>query len=204
MSKLYCDWLQTSIYDILEALTGENNSDMLPAASWKWSSTERQQFLALHLEQVIFRLVSHVQLWDIGRLYLQKQQRHALCGILKMIVNRASTLFTFTCGVSYVPIGWGHPFIRYWQSLLGKTTGTWSLLHAENEHQRSVNSFRTWIFRNQGIAWNFACITVLLIAKLGKNTIYRRWNINTKLIDIANCSIRKSTLMVTVSVILIR
>ena len=64
--------------------------------------------------------------------------------------------------------------MRYSQPLLGKTTVTYSLQHPENELQQSVNSFRTCIFHNQGIAQIFACITVLLTALLGKNTIYRR------------------------------
>jgi len=64
--------------------------------------------------------------------------------------------------------------MRYWQPLLAKTTATCSLRHPEKERQRSVNSFRTCIFRNHGIARNFACITILLTALLGKNTIYRR------------------------------
>jgi hypothetical protein len=94
--------------------------------------------------------------------------------------------------------------MRYWQPLLAKTTAKCSLQQPENERQRSINSFRTCIFRNQGIAWIFACITVLLTALLGKNTIYGRWNTDTKLIDIANCSTSKSSLLVAENSILIR
>jgi len=83
-------------------------------------------------------------------------------------------MFSFASGVSYVPIGCGYPVMRYWQPLLEKTTATCSLRHPENERQRSVNSLRTCIFRNEGIAWIFTCITVLLTALLGKNTIYGR------------------------------
>jgi len=50
----------------------------------------------------------------------------------------------------------------------------------------------------------FACITVLLTALLGKNTIYWRWNTDTKLLDIANCSTSKSILLVGENAILIR
>jgi len=42
--------------------------------------------------------------------------------------------------------------MRYWQPLLAKTTATCSLRHPENERQMSVNSLKTCIFRNQGIA----------------------------------------------------
>jgi allantoicase len=104
----------------------------------------------------------------------QKHQQHAPCGILKMSVNGASTIFSFASGVCYIPIGVSHPFTRYWQPLLAKTTVTGSLRHPENERQQRVNSYRTCIFRDEGIARNFACITVILTALLDKNTIYRR------------------------------
>ena len=152
----------------------------------------------------MFRLVSDIHLWDIGSLHWQKHQRHAPCGILKMSVNGASTIFSFASWVSYVPTGCSHPFMRYWQPLRGKATAKCSLQHPENEGQRSVNSCRTCILRNQGIARIFACITVLLTAFLCKNTIYWRWNTDTKLIVIANCSTSKSSLMVAENFILIR
>jgi len=83
-------------------------------------------------------------------------------------------IFSFASGVSYVPIGCRYPFMIYWQPVLAKTTATCSLRNTENERQPSVNSFRTCIFRDQGIAQIFACIPVLFTASLGKNTIYRR------------------------------
>jgi len=89
-----------------------------------------------------------------------------------MSIHGASTIFSFASEVSYIPIGCGYPFMKYWQLLLAKTTATCALRHPENEHQRSANSFKTCIFRNQGIAQIVACITVLLTALLGKNTIY--------------------------------
>jgi hypothetical protein len=121
-----------------------------------------------------------------------------------MSVNRASTIFSFPSWVSYSSIGCRHQFMRYWQHLLAKTTVKCSLWHPEIERQRSVNCFRTCIFCSQGITWIFACITVLLTTLLGKNTIYRRWNTDTKLIDIANCSTSKSSLMIAENAILIR
>jgi len=94
--------------------------------------------------------------------------------------------------------------MRFWQPLLAKATAKCSLQHPENERQRSVNSFRICILRIRGIARIFACITVLLTAFLGKNSIYWRWNTDTKLIDIANWSTSKSSLMVAENFILIR
>jgi len=190
--------------DVLADFIGKRDSNTVTAPFLAWASTERQRFLALHLGYVMFRLVADIELSNIGILYWQKQQRHAPCGILKMSVNGASTIFSFASWVSYVPIGCRHPFMRYWQLLLAKTTATCSLRHPEYERQRSINSYRTCIFRNQGIAWIFACITVLLTALLCKNTIYRSWNTDNKLIDIANCSTSKSTLLVAENAILIK
>jgi hypothetical protein len=121
-----------------------------------------------------------------------------------MGVNGAATIYRFASWVSYVPIGFRHPFMRCWQASVAKTTATCSLKHPENECQQSVNNFRTCIFCNQGIAQIFVCVTVLLTVLVGKNTIYRRWNADTKSIDIANCSTSRSTLLVAENAILIR
>jgi hypothetical protein len=94
--------------------------------------------------------------------------------------------------------------MKYLQPLLVKTTVTCSLQHPENERQRRVNSIRTCQFPNRGITRIFVCNTVLFTTLVGKNTIYRRWNTNPKLISIAICSTCKSTLLVAENRILIR
>jgi hypothetical protein len=139
----------------------------------------------------------------IGSLYWQKRYQHSHRPILSMSVIGVSMICSFESWVSYVPIGCRHPFMQHWQPLLAKTTAKCSVRHPENERQQSVYSFRTSIFRNQGIVGIFACITVLLTTLLGKNTIHWRWNTDTKLIDIANCSTSKSSLMVAENAILI-
>jgi len=48
----------------------------------------------------MFRLVVDIHLSDIGSLYWQKQQRHAPCGIVKMSINRVSTVL----GLAYFVI----------------------------------------------------------------------------------------------------
>ena len=83
-------------------------------------------------------------------------------------------IFKFAFWIIHVPIGCRHPFNRYWQPLLGKTTATCSLSHPENERQRSVNSFSCSIVGIQGIARIFVFIMELLTTLLGKNTIYQR------------------------------
>jgi len=90
-----------------------------------------------------------------------------------MSVNGASTIFSFASWLIYVPIGCIHPFIKYWQPLLAKTTAQCSLPHPENERQLSINSFSCCIFGNQVIALIFAFITELLTAIMGKYTIYQ-------------------------------
>ena len=122
----------------------------------------------------MFRLVEDSHLSDIGCVYWEKLQRHVRCRILTMIVNRASMIVSFASWVIYAPIGCRHPFIKYWQPLLAKTTATCSLRHPENERQRSVNSSSCCIFGNQGIALIIAFIPELLITAKGKNMIYQR------------------------------
>ena len=57
-----------------------------------------------------------------------------------MSVNGSSTIFTFASSLIHLPIGCRHPFIKYWQPLLAKTTATCSLPHPENERQPSFNN----------------------------------------------------------------
>jgi len=104
----------------------------------------------------------------IGGMYRQNRQQHGHHPSLRMSVNRVSTSFHFASWVIFYLIGCRHPFMRYWQPLLAKTTATCSRPHPENERQRSVNRFRSCIFGNQDIAWIFAVITQLLTAILGK------------------------------------
>jgi len=122
----------------------------------------------------MFQLVLDIHLSDIDSLYWEKLQRHAPCRIMRMNVNGASTFFSFESWVIYFPIGCRHPFIKYWQPLLAKTTETCSLPHPENQRQRNVNSFSCCIFGNQGIALISAFITELLTAVIDKNSIYQR------------------------------
>jgi len=152
----------------------------------------------------MFRLVVDIHLTDIACLYCKKLQRHALCRILKMSIHRESTIVTFESWVIYFPIGCSHPFIQYWQPLLAQTTATCSLLHPENEHQRRVNSFSCCMFCNRGIALISAFIPELLTAVIDKNTIYRRYNTDSKLIDIASSTACKSISLVVENAILIR
>jgi len=122
----------------------------------------------------MFPLVVDIHSTDIGCLYWEKLQRHARCRILTMSVNGASTMYSLESWVIYFPNGCRHPFIKYWQPLLAKTTPTWSLPQPENECQQSVNSFRCRIIGNQRIALISVVITELLTAMIDKNTIYQR------------------------------
>jgi len=85
--------------------------------------------------------------------FVEERQRHAPCRILRMRVNGASMIFSFASWVIYVPIGCRHPFVRYWQPLLPKTTVTCSLPHPENQRQRSVNNAKPCILGNLCSDW---------------------------------------------------
>jgi len=83
---------------------------------------------------------------DIGSLNWEKLQQHVPGLILKMNINGGSRTFRFAFWVIYVPIGCRHPYTRYWQPLLGKTTVTCYMPHPENERQRSINNSQLRIF----------------------------------------------------------
>jgi len=119
----------------------------------------------------MFRLVADIHLPYIGSLYWEKLHRHAPCRILRMSVNGASTIVSFTSWAIYIPIGWRHPFIRYWQPLLGKTTATCSQPHHENERQRSINDFQLHILGNLCSNWLQTSIYEILAAFTGKTTV---------------------------------
>ena len=152
----------------------------------------------------MFRLVADIHLWDIGSLSWEELLRHAPCRIVRMSVNGASTISSFACWLIYVPIGCRHSFIEYWELLQAKTTAKCSLPHPENERQRSINSFSCSIFGNQVIVLIFVFITELLTTIIGKNTIYQRYNTDSKLIYIASCKTYKNIILVVENAILIR
>jgi len=140
----------------------------------------------------------------IGSFYRQKRQQHGHRPILRISINRVSTIFSFESCVMYVPIGCRHPFMRHWQPLKAKTTATCSLLHPENERQRRMNSFRSFIFRNHGITWIFAHITESLTTLIGRDKLYQRWKTDSQSIEIANCKTSEDVLLVVDNLILIR
>ena len=161
-------WSLLGITNALAAFIGKRDRNMVTAPFWKWASMEGQQCLALHLGWSMFWLVADIRSSDKGCLYWEKLQRHARCRILRMSVNGASTIFSLASWVIYVPIGCRHPFIKYWQPLLPKTTATCSLPHPEIQRQRRVNRFRCCIFGIQGIVLIFAFITEVLTTLIGK------------------------------------
>ena len=167
-------WSLSGITDVLAAVIGKRDSNMLIAPFRELASTEHQWLLASHLGECMFRLVPDIHFCDIGSLYWESLQRHAPCRIVRMSVNRLWKIFRIASWLIHVPIDCRHPFIKYWQPLQAKTTAKWSLLHPEKEHQRSVNSFSCCRFGNHAITVIFTFITESLTAIIGKNTIYQR------------------------------
>jgi len=140
----------------------------------------------------------------IGSFHRQKRQQHGHRPIPRMTVHNVSTIFNDASRVISVPICCGHPFMRYWQPSRGKAPGTCSMPHPENERLHRINSFRSRIFRNHGMARIFAPITELLTAWICTNTVYRRLNTDSKLINIPNCKSSRNILPVVEYAILIR
>ena len=94
--------------------------------------------------------------------------------------------------------------MRYWYPLEANPTVTYSLPQPENDSQHSGNSVRSCIFGNEGIMWIFAHITDILTACKGKNTIYQRYNTDSKLIDIVHCKTYENSLLNVENAILVR
>jgi len=151
----------------------------------------------------MLQLVVNNHFSDIGSLYWEKLQQHGPCRILRISVNRESTISNFPSSVIYVQIGCRHPLIKYWQALLAKTTATCSLPLPENERQLSVNNYSCCIFGNQGIAHIFAIKKGLLTVLIGNNAIYQSYIPNSKLINIACCKACKNISLVVENAILI-
>ena len=70
-----------------------------------------------------------------------------------MSVYGALMIFSFASSIIHVAICCLHPFIRYWQPLLGKTTATCSQMDTENERQRSVNHCQLPLLGNLCSDW---------------------------------------------------
>jgi hypothetical protein len=166
-------WSLLDTTDVLAALIGTRDSNTVITPFTEWASTKRQLFLASHIRQFMFKLVEDIHFSYIGSLYWEEVQRHVPWSILRMSINRASTICSVSSWPIYVPIGCRHPSIKYWHPLLAKTTAKCSLLYPENECHWSVNSFSCCIFVNQVIVLIFTFITELLTAIIGKNPIYQ-------------------------------
>jgi hypothetical protein len=69
-----------------------------------------------------------------------------------------SMIFSCAFWISYVLIGYRHPFFRYWLPLLAKTTASFSLPRPVNECQWSVNEFHLHIISNLSSDWLQAAI----------------------------------------------
>ena len=75
--KLNWSWLY--VIEALAAFIGNNTSDTLHTASWKWASTKHQRFLGLHPAQSDRRWVADSHKGIIGHLHTKKRQRYCPC-----------------------------------------------------------------------------------------------------------------------------
>jgi len=95
-------------------------------------------------------------------------------------------------------------YTMLWQPFQPKQCMTYMLQHHQNERQQSVYNLWSRILRNQCIAWIHDLITTLLTPFIGKNTLYKREDMDSKIIDIANCKTCKKRLLAVEYAILIR
>jgi len=92
LGNLGGDRLQKVINKVLATFIAKTESGMLPAPSWKWVSTEHQQFLVMYLGYSVGWLVAHSHKQSIGCLYRQTRKWNAPCPILKLSVNGVSMI----------------------------------------------------------------------------------------------------------------
>jgi len=164
LGNLSGDWVKTFIYAVKAAFKPKRESDTLPAAFWKWASTERQQCLALHKCKSAWRLVTDIHKWQIGCLHKQNRKQHTPCLILKMSVNRASTIDVHVSEVIDQRLCRCNPYWNYWLSWRSKPPCTTSLLSPKNECQRSINDIGSCNSGNWRVAWSFLYISTVLAA----------------------------------------
>jgi len=86
------DRLETVKMEFLAAIMGKPDWNTLPAPSWQWASTERQQLLVMYHGSTGGRQVANCHKWTISCLYTERWKWNAPCPILKMCVNRVSTI----------------------------------------------------------------------------------------------------------------
>jgi len=82
-----------------------------------------------------------------------------------------------------------------WQPFHLKQCKTHTLPHDATECQRSVNSICSCILCNQGFVRIKELITELLTASIAKNAMYKRRNMYSKIIDVADCNTCKKRLL---------
>jgi hypothetical protein len=118
----------------------------------------------------MFRLVAHIHFSDIDCVYYDNVLSEDPYRILTMSVNGVATIVDFASWVIDVLAGCRHPLIRYWQPLLAKTQGTWSLRRPENERQRCVNNFMPHILGYLFSDWLQTAIHQILATFASKKT----------------------------------
>jgi len=118
---------------------------------------------------------------SIGCLYRQNRKRHGHCAILKMSINRASTIFGVASWVIYTLIRGNDWYIMYSCPFQGKWCGISFLCHHDNERQRSIHNFQCFNLRNSNVMWLWSGIINVMAAFIYKKvsdrviTQFRKW-----------------------------
>ena len=145
------NWLLLSISDVLATFKCKTASNTVNAPFWKWVSTQCAWFLALHLGLSMCWIVARIYIRCICSIFEQNDALYLPCPIMKMSVNRVSTIFSILIQVMEKQSGCDKTWWLIWKCLLVKEKATWLLLHSEIEHQRSVNDFWLCILGYLGV-----------------------------------------------------
>jgi len=96
-------WEWLNITDALGACISETESDTVTAPFWQWASTKGQWCVALHLRFSRCWFVIVIHIWCIHSLLRQPSACDVCYLIMKMSVNRASTILNL---ISHVITMW--------------------------------------------------------------------------------------------------
>jgi len=132
----------------------------------------------------------------------EKQLQHASCPILKMSINGVSMIISLASGLIYVPQCGYNSLTMSWQPFHLKQLMTHMLPNYKTDRQRSVNNIWSCILVNQGFTWMNELKTKLLTVFIAKNTMYNRKNLDSKIINVADCKTCKNLLLAIKNLIL--
>jgi len=96
-------WMSIMTVSIMRTIV---EHPMTVSISWRWASTERQQFLVLPFRQSQGSIVTFYQTASIGDLYRYKAKRPGDCHILEISVIAMSMMFGLSIPDNHWAVHW--------------------------------------------------------------------------------------------------